>query len=136
MKYLGLGYYDPGAFDELPESERRELGERCAPMDEEFRATGWVRAQASLAEEGRTFLRPGKSGTVVTDGPFAESKEVVGSFFIVEADTLEEAIEVASLHPAARIGRELGWWIEVRPIAFYGTSEDGSAWSVEDPDAS
>lgn len=131
MKYLGLGYYDPAAYADLSESERKGLGERCAPMDEEFRATGQVRAEASLAEAGRTFLRPAESGTSVTDGPYAETKEVVGSFFIIEAESVEEAIEVASLHPAARIGREMGWWIELRPIEIYGTSPDGSEWSVE-----
>lgn len=131
MKFLGLGYYDPTAYAELSEDERMELGERCAPMDEEFRATGRIRVQASLGDEGRTFIRPGDSGTTVTDGPFAEAKEVVGSFFIIEADDLEEALEVASLHPAARIGADLGWKIEVRPIAIYGTSGDGSEWSVE-----
>lgn len=136
MKYLGLGYYDPEAFAELTEEEQKALGEQCAPLDDEFRGTGRVRAEASLAEAGRIFLRPGKSGTVVTDGPFAESKEVVGSFFVVEADSLEEAIEVASLHPAARTGREMGWWIELRPIQMYGVSPDGSEWSVEGVDGS
>ncbi len=52
----------------------------------------------------------------VTDGPFAEAKEVVGSYFIIEADDLEHAVEIASLHPAARIGQEIGFSVEVRPI--------------------
>lgn len=131
MKYLGLGYYDPAAYADLTASERKALGERCAPLDEEFRATGRVRAVASLAEKDRIFLRPAGSGTSVTDGPFVETKEVVGSFFIIEADSVEEAIDVASLHPAARIGREMGWGIELRPIEIYGASPDGSEWSVE-----
>lgn len=131
MKFLGLGYYDPTVYAELSEAEQAELGERCAPMDEEFRSTGRVRAEASLADEGRSFLTPGDSGTSVTDGPFTEAKEVIGSFFVIEADDLEDAMEIASLHPAARIGRELGWKIELRPIAFYGTSADGSEWSLE-----
>lgn len=131
MKFLGLGYYDPSAYEELSDEERTQLGERCAPMDEEFRSTGRIRAQASLANEGRRFLTPGDSGTSVTDGPFAEAKEVLGSFFIIEAEDLEEASEIASLHPAARIGEELGWKIELRPISIYGTSADGSEWAVE-----
>lgn len=131
MKFLGLGYYDPAAFAELSEEERARLGERCAPLDEEFRSTGRVRAEASLEDEGRAFLTPGDSGTSVTDGPFTEAKEIIGSFFVIEADDLDEAMDVASLHPAARIGAELGWKIEVRPIAIYGTSEDGLEWSLE-----
>lgn len=131
MKFLGLGYYDPTEYEDLSEAERSELGERCAPMDEEFRSTGRIRAEASLADEGRSFLTPGDSGTSVTDGPFTEAKEIIGSFFVIEADDLAEAIEVASLHPAARIGSDLGWKIELRPIAIYGTSADGSEWSVQ-----
>ena len=53
---------------------------------------------------------------MVTDGPFAETKEQIGAFFIIEARDLDEAAEVASLHPAARLGENVGWAIEVRPI--------------------
>jgi hypothetical protein len=52
----------------------------------------------------------------VTDGPFAEAKEVVGSYFIIEAEDLRRAVEIASLHPASRIGEGLGFSMEVRPI--------------------
>ncbi|MFP3947392.1 MAG: YciI family protein [Longimicrobiales bacterium] len=131
MKFLGIGYYDPTVYADLSDAERAKLGERCAPMDEEFRSTDRVRVLASLTDEERRFLTPGDSGTTITDGPFTEAKEVVGSFFIIEADDLDEAAEVASLHPAARIGKALGWKIELRPIAIYGTSEDGSEWAVE-----
>jgi hypothetical protein len=52
----------------------------------------------------------------VTDGPFIETKEQVGSFFIVEADNIDEAVEIASKHPAALLGEQYGWGIEVRRI--------------------
>lgn len=52
----------------------------------------------------------------MTDGPFLETKEQLGSFFVIEADSMEEAVEVASLHPAAIFGEEYGFGIEVRPI--------------------
>jgi hypothetical protein len=52
----------------------------------------------------------------VTDGPYAATKEVVGGLVLIEARDLNEAIQVASLHPAARMGEELGWGIELRPI--------------------
>ena len=55
----------------------------------------------------------------VTDGPFIETKEQVGGFFIIEARDLNEAIRVASKHPAANIGEQVGWAIEVRPIEAY-----------------
>ncbi|MFW6193064.1 MAG: YciI family protein [Gemmatimonadota bacterium] len=116
MRYLCLGYYDPAAYDALSDAEREELGRVCAPMDEELRATGRLRAVASLAHRASKVLRPAEDGPTVTDGPFAESKEVVGAFFVVEADDLDEAVEIASLHPAARWGEHLGWAVEVRPI--------------------
>ena len=53
---------------------------------------------------------------LVTDGPYAETKEQVGSYFQIEARDLNQAIEVASKHPAARLNEHLGWGIEIRPI--------------------
>lgn len=126
MRYLCLGYYDPDAFDELSDSDRKALGEECAPHDREFHASGRVHSVASLEHGRHVVLRPtdsgtsGTSGTSVTDGPYAESKELVGSFFIVEADDLEEAVRIASLHPAARIRADLGFAVEVRPIEVLG----------------
>ena len=71
-------------------------------------------------------LRPdGDGGTTVTDGPYAEAKEVVGSFFVIEADDMEDAVRVASLHPAARWGRHLGFGVEVLPIEYWRSPEHG-----------
>jgi hypothetical protein len=53
---------------------------------------------------------------MVTDGPFVETKEQVGGFFIIEANDLDEAIRVASKHPAANLGETVGWAVEIRPI--------------------
>jgi hypothetical protein len=61
-------------------------------------------------------VRPEQGKAAVTDGPFAETKEQIGAFFIIEARDLNEAMEIASLHPAARLGGNVGWGIEVRPI--------------------
>jgi len=116
MRYLCLGYYDPEAFDALSEDEREALARRCFPHDEEFRATGRVVSLASLEHGVGMTLRPTDSGPSVTDGPFTEAKELIGSFFVIEAEDLDEAVEVASLHPAARLGREFGFAVEVRPI--------------------
>jgi len=67
-----------------------------------------------------TSIRP-RNGTVsVTDGPFVETKEQVGGVFVIEARDRNEAILVASRHPAAHVGERLGWGIEVRPIAGTG----------------
>ena len=86
MRYLCLGYYDPAAFDALSDEERLAVAEECAPHDEELRGSGHLASMASLEHGVHVTLRPSESGTSVTDGPFAEAKELVGSFFIVEAD--------------------------------------------------
>jgi hypothetical protein len=54
---------------------------------------------------------------VVTDGPFVETRETVGGLIIIEARDLNEAIRIASMHPAARLGEQGGWALEIRPIA-------------------
>jgi hypothetical protein len=116
MRFLCLGYYDPEVYDRLSEEERRALGERCRPHDEAFNRTGAVVTVASLEHGSWAHIRPGEGGPSVTDGPFAEAKEVVGSYFIIEAEDLRRAVEIASLHPASRIGEGLGFSMEVRPI--------------------
>ena len=116
MRYLCLGYYDPERFDALSEAEQEALGQRCRPHDEAFHATGAVTTVATLEHGARVHIRPSDAGPSITDGPFAEAKEVVGSYFIIEADSLDEAVEIASLHPAAQLGSVVGFAVEVRPI--------------------
>ncbi len=114
MKYLCLGYYHPDAFDLLSDEEKQAVARECRPHDEALHASGRLVAVASLADpDTAVSLRPGMDAT---DGPYTEAREVVGSFFIVEADDLAEAARIAALHPAARWGEHLGFGVEVRPI--------------------
>ncbi len=115
-KFLCLGYYTPAAFEALTPAELQALGETCRPHDERFNATGQVRQVVSL--EGRVCrtLTPRDGRTVVHDGPYVEAKELVGSFLLIEAEDLDDAVRVASLHPAARVGEHLGFAIEVHPV--------------------
>ena len=93
---------------------------KCPPHDAALRASGHLMMQASLGPVRETTnLRPRNGKVSITDGPFAETKEMVGGFFIIEAKDLNEAIRVASLHPAAHLGEEVGWGIEVRPIGYF-----------------
>lgn len=119
MKFLCLAYYDPAATAALPKEEFASIVRQCPPLDEELRATGRLVAQASLGEPGSTrVIKTRRSRKLqVTDGPFTESKELVGSFFIIEAADMDDAVRVASLHPAARLGEETGWAVEVWPVA-------------------
>jgi hypothetical protein len=120
LKYLCLAYYDEKAFDALSKSEAQDLVSRCPPHDAALRASGQLVMHASLGPSRETTnLRPRNGKVSITDGPYAETKELVGGFFIIEAKDLNEAIRVASLHPAAHLGEHVGWGIEVRPIGYW-----------------
>jgi hypothetical protein len=86
---------------------------QCLP----FRETGKVILEEGVGHFSDTkCVRPVGGLPVVTQGSFFSSQFQLGSVFIVEADSMEKAIEVASLHPAARLGEEYGFGIEVRPL--------------------
>jgi hypothetical protein len=115
MKFVMLAYGDRKKMEALSKGEFEALVAQCRVHDEELRQTGRLLSVESLEWETAT-IRP-RGGRGVTDGPFAESKEQVGSILVIEAADLEDAVRIASLHPAAQLGEDLGWWIEVRPIA-------------------
>lgn len=120
MKYLGLAYFTPEKFAAMSPADVEALVSQCPALDEKMRATGNVLVSASLGDlEGWRTLRPKAGKTQVSDGPYAESKEVVGGLFIIEADTHDEALRIASLHPAATLGEEGGWAVELIPMDFY-----------------
>ena len=117
MRFLLLAYGDESKSSVLTEREMRALGEKCSAYDEELNNTGRLVASGSLGW-GAKRLRLERGKLRVTDGPFIETKELVGGFVIIEADDFDEAIRIASLHPAARMGEELGWGIELRPMEY------------------
>lgn len=101
---------------QLSGEEFESLKQRCEAYDKELRGTGAVRSVESLDWDVTTVCpRDGKP--TVVDGPFVETRDVVGSFMVIEARDLNEAIRIASLHPAANMGEALGWGVEIRPIA-------------------
>lgn len=117
MKYLCLAYYDEKKFDALSKAEVEAIVGRCPPHDEALRNSGHLLVQASLGPARSTMsIRPSNGKASIVDGPFAETNEQVGGFFIIEAQDLNEAIRVASKHPAAHLGEAVGWGVEVRPI--------------------
>jgi hypothetical protein len=116
MKYLCLAYGDQKKMEKLTKDEFAALVERAKTYDAELQATGQV-VQAGSLEWDYVALRPGGAQPIVSDGPFVETKEKVGGVIVIEARDLNDAIRVASLHPAARMGEQLGWWIELRPYA-------------------
>jgi hypothetical protein len=116
MKYLCLAYGDQEKNAQLTPEEFEALVARCRSFDAELRATGQLVDSGSLEWEVVT-LRPRGGKPVISDGPYLDTKERVGGWIVIEARDLNDAIRVASLHPAARMGEELGWAIEIRPYS-------------------
>ena len=112
MKYLCLCYADEDALARLPEIEIDTLLSDQVACDQSLRRSGHMLSSESL-ESARTAttlsFRSGKLS--VTDGPFAETKEQLGGFHLVEAEDLDEAIRIVSQFPSIRYGS-----IEIRPV--------------------
>jgi hypothetical protein len=120
LQYLCLAFYDPEKFAAMAPDEVQALVGQCPALDEQLKASGALRVSASLAgTDGVINLRPRGGKPQVTDGPFTESKELVGGFFIIEAADRDEAVRVASLHPTATLGEQVGWGLEIHPIDFF-----------------
>jgi hypothetical protein len=117
MRYLCLCYYDQKKFDALSKSDLEAVGPACRPHDEALRNSGRLILVGSLAlpPSSRT-VRPADGRASITDGPYAETDEPLGAFFMIEAEDMDEAVQVASKHPGAHLGRYFGGGIEVRPI--------------------
>lgn len=116
MKYLCLAYGDRKAMEKLTKEQFEALKAKCMEHDAELRATGQLVSAQSLEWDAVTIRARG-GRTVTTDGPFIEGREVVGGLVVIEARDLNEAVRIASLHPAAHLGEEMGWAVELRPIA-------------------
>jgi len=116
MKYLCLLYGNQEKVSKLSKEDFAALVERCKRHDAELHRTGAVQLVESL-EWDVTTVRPKNGQPTIVDGPFVETRDVVGSFMLIEARDLNEAIRIASLHPAANMGEDLGWGIEIRPLA-------------------
>lgn len=108
MKYVCLVYSDEHALHSLPESPKDA---ECMAYDEELKRGGHLLGGDALQPVATaTTLRVRAGKLSVTDGPFAETKEQLAGFWLIDAKDLNEAIRLASRIPAARVGS-----IEIRP---------------------
>lgn len=111
MKYLCLVYLEPGALSGLTAEEQAELDQESLAYDAELERRGhFIAASALQSVRTAVTVRRNSGRTVVTDGPFAETKEVLGGFIFVEAESQAQAVELATGIPVGRYGA-----IEVRP---------------------
>jgi hypothetical protein len=104
MKFIVLGYYDPENFASFSETKRNSLFDECFAYDDELRAKGHFLGGPALDPTTFKTVR-GKNGKViVTDGPYAETKEQIGGIMFLEARDLDHAAELVSNHPAVKHG--------------------------------
>jgi len=109
MKYALLIYSQPGANEGLSEPELQAISGEYAVVGE---SPGIVGGDQLHPVEMATTVRVEGAQTLTTDGPFADTKEILGGYFLLDADDLDTAIEIAARIPAARMGGS----VEVRPV--------------------
>ena len=112
MKFVALIYIDPSLLAALPEGEADAMLRDCFGHADEMQRQGRV-LDSRMLEDAPTAksIRRRKGRMTVVDGPFAESKEVLGGFNLIEAEDMDEALRIAAEFPWSRIG-----CVEVRPV--------------------
>ncbi len=112
MQYLLLIYENEKDWSALPEEERARSFEEYMAFAGRLHAQGRLLAGEALESvETATTVRVRHGETLATDGPFAETREQLGGFFMVEAEDLDHAVRLATEIPGARLGA-----IEIRPV--------------------
>ncbi|HUB23187.1 MAG TPA: YciI family protein [Streptosporangiaceae bacterium] len=109
MQYALMIYAEPGYGEALPEAERAAVLTEFSALVDDPRCVSAVQLQPA---ETATCVRVTGGRTLMTDGPFADTKEVLGGLCLIEAANLDEVIELAAGIPVARFGGV----VEVRPV--------------------
>ena len=113
MKYICLGYIEPGKFEGMTEHERHAMLDECFEYNDHLRANGHLVAEVPLQPPETALTLYWENGKVATtDGPYAETKEQLGGIHILEARDLNHVIQLISQHPGMKYGS-----IEIRPVA-------------------
>lgn len=109
MKYMLLIYMDENA---MTVTEREQCYVKSTELAHQLNADGKFLATAPLhSVSAATSVRVREGKRLVTDGPFAETREQLGGFFLIESKDLDEAIDIASRIPGAKVGT-----VEIRPV--------------------
>jgi hypothetical protein len=112
VKYILLIYQNPTTWRTLPESEKQVLMSEAGAIVDELVASGeWVGGEGLADSSTAKAVRVRDGVPAITDGPYAEAKEQIVGYCIVDCDSQERAVEIATRWPDARL-----WGMEVRPI--------------------
>jgi hypothetical protein len=113
MKYICLGYMEPGKFEGMTEDEQHAVFDECFEYNDRLRANGHVATEVPLQPpETAVTLYWKNSKVATTDGPYAEKKEQLAGLLILEARDLNHAIQLILQHPGMKLGTN-----EIRPVA-------------------
>jgi hypothetical protein len=111
MRFVCLGCLDKSAWGKLTPAQQEALVKECTDFDQELHAQGHFAAGFALEDSAAaTTIRWRGGKASLTDGPFAETKEMLGGILILEAKDKDEAVRIMSRHPGIRIGP-----FEIRP---------------------
>ncbi|MBN7818512.1 YciI family protein [Bowmanella yangjiangensis] len=111
MKFICLGYLDESMWQDISDEEAMQLMEKCFAYDDVLRRGGHFVGGEALASAGQAVtLRKNNGKLKITDGPFSETKEVLGGILLLEARDMQQAIELMSAHPGVGVGP-----FEIRP---------------------
>jgi hypothetical protein len=111
MKFICLGFHDERNWSEMSDSERSSFMEQCFAYDDELRRGGhFLGGEALQLAQNAVTVRCRSGKFVVTDGPYAETKEQLGGILFLEARDLNHAIQLMTRHPGVRAGG-----FEIRP---------------------
>ena len=112
MKYICLGYLDEKKWVAMSESKQSAVLDECFAYDDVLRKNGhFVGGEALQSARNAATLQLKNGKVSVTDGPFAETKEQLGGYLVLEADDLNHAIRLLSKHPGLKVGP-----FEIRPV--------------------
>jgi hypothetical protein len=113
MRYILLIHDDDALWDAMSQEEQDAIGAEFGAFNDELRAAGALVVGNELQPGATASVVSVRDGEMtVTDGPFAETKEVLGGYYLLDAETIEEARAWAAKVPSARFG-----YVEVRPVA-------------------
>jgi hypothetical protein len=112
MQYMLLIYGEEGTWESTSDGERKAMNREYGQLSGDLRAQGKLVAGDELQPvTTATTVKVRAGDTIVSDGPFTETKETLGGYYLIDADSLDEAIEWAARIPASRTGS-----IEIRPV--------------------
>jgi len=115
MKYMLLIYYDEQTLEKLGKTEEARIERECRQHTEQLGPDKFLGGHRLHPVSTATCIRSKDGKQLVTDGPFAETREQLGGFSLIEAKDLDEAIEFASHMPSGKLGT-----VEIRPVLEFG----------------